>query len=156
MVPSGKLSLLSILIPSLPAGYAIANGTLRLLKVEPKDELSSAYTREEVAAFVEESRGEGLLEDDEYDRLAGALGFTEKTVEAVLLEPSSLTTVARGSTVGFRQPSEATSSWNWLSVLPVTARIASFRLIVPSAIWLPKSRSARALILSSTSVMLRT
>ena len=44
------------------------------------DEVSSTYTREEVAALVEESRGEGLLEADEYDRLAGALGFTEKTV----------------------------------------------------------------------------
>ena len=37
--------------------------------VEPKDEVSSTYTREEVAALVEESRGEGLLEADEYDRL---------------------------------------------------------------------------------------
>ena len=51
---------------------------LRLVGVEPMDEVSSTYTREEVAALVEESRGEGLLEKDEYDRLAGALGFTEK------------------------------------------------------------------------------
>ena len=51
------------------------------------DEVSSTYTREEVAALVEESRGEGLLEDGEYDRLAGALGFTEKTVDDVLLPP---------------------------------------------------------------------
>ena len=68
----------------------------------------------------------------------------------------SMLSVARGSTVGVRQPSAATSSWNWLSVLPVTARIASFSDIEPSAIPVPKSRSARALILSSTSVMLRT
>ena len=53
--------------------------------MEPKDEVSSTYTREEVAAMVEESRGEGLLRDDEYDRLAGALGFTEKTVATVLM-----------------------------------------------------------------------
>jgi CBS domain containing-hemolysin-like protein len=92
------LGVVTVLRPVIVALNAIANGSLRLLRVEPKDELSSAYTREEVAALVEESRGEGLLEDDEYDRLAGALGFTEKTVEAVLLEPSSLTTVARGST----------------------------------------------------------
>jgi CBS domain containing-hemolysin-like protein len=92
------LGVVTVLRPVIVALNAIANGSLRLLRVEPKDELSSAYTREEVAALVEESRGEGLLEDDEYDRLAGALGFTEKTVEAVLLEPASLTTVARGST----------------------------------------------------------
>lgn len=91
------LGVVTVLRPIIVSLNAIANGTLRLLKVEPKDELSSAFTREEVAALVEESRGEGLLEDDEYDRLAGALGFTEKTVAAVLLEPSSLTTVSRGS-----------------------------------------------------------
>ena len=62
------------------------------------DEVSSTYTREEVAALVEESRGEGLLEDGEYDRLSGALGFTEKTVETVLMRPETLQTVRRGST----------------------------------------------------------
>ncbi len=63
----------------------MANGVLRLLGVGLMDEVSSTYTREEVAALVEESRGEGLLEDAEYDRLSGALGFTERTVETVLL-----------------------------------------------------------------------
>jgi CBS domain containing-hemolysin-like protein len=77
---------------------AVANATLRLLRVEPKDEVSSTYTREEVAALVEESRGEGLIEAEEYDRLAGALGFTEKTVELVCLPTDRLTTLARGTT----------------------------------------------------------
>jgi CBS domain containing-hemolysin-like protein len=62
------------------------------------DEVSSSYTREEVAALVEESRGEGLIEPEEYDRLAGALGFTEKPVTTVLMTPDTLTTVRRGST----------------------------------------------------------
>jgi CBS domain containing-hemolysin-like protein len=91
------LGIVTVLRPIIVALNAIANGTLRLLKVEPKDEISSSYTREEVAALVEESRGEGLLEDDEYDRLAGALGFTEKTVAAVLMPRDSLQTVRRGS-----------------------------------------------------------
>jgi len=91
------LGVVTVLRPVIVALNAIANGTLRLLKVEPKDEISSSYTREEVAALVEESRGEGLLEDDEYDRLAGALGFTEKTVAAVLMPRDTLQTVRRGS-----------------------------------------------------------
>ena len=62
-----------------------------------QDEVSSTYTREEVAALVEESRGEGLLEEGEYDRLAGALGFTEKTVDDRAAAPRPLETVPRGS-----------------------------------------------------------
>jgi CBS domain containing-hemolysin-like protein len=71
---------------------------LRLFGVRLMDEVSSTYTREEVAALVEESRGEGLLEDGTYDRLSGALGFTEKTVQTVLMPPTTLQTVRRGST----------------------------------------------------------
>jgi CBS domain containing-hemolysin-like protein len=68
--------------------------------VELKDEVSSTYTREEVAALVEESRGEGLLADAEYNRLSGALGFSEKNVRAVIMAPPTLATVRRGSTAG--------------------------------------------------------
>ncbi len=84
--------------PLIAVLNALANAMLRLLRIEPRDEVSSAYTREEVAALVEESRGEGLLADAEYDRLSGALGFSEKTVHTVVMEPDSLATVRRGST----------------------------------------------------------
>ena len=89
----------TVLRPLITGLNAIANATLRAIKVEPREEVSSTYTREEVAAMVEESRGEGLIEEDEYDRLAGALGFTEKTVQAVLMRPATLSTVPRGATV---------------------------------------------------------
>ena len=92
------LFVVTLLRPVIVALNAIANATLRLLRVEPKDEISSAFTREEVAALVEESRGEGLIEADEYDRLAGALGFTEKDVTSVLMPAETLATVRRGST----------------------------------------------------------
>jgi CBS domain containing-hemolysin-like protein len=91
--------IVTVLRPVITGLNAIANATLRLVRVEPRDEVSSTYTREEVAALVEESRGEGLIEEDEYDRLAGALGFTEKTVRDVLMTPDTLSTVRRGSTV---------------------------------------------------------
>jgi CBS domain containing-hemolysin-like protein len=93
------MGIVTVLRPVIRLLNAIANGTLRLLRVEPKDEVSSTYTREEVAALVEESRGEGLLEEQEYDRLSGALGFTEKTVAEVLMPVTELATVRRGSTV---------------------------------------------------------
>jgi len=75
-----------------------ANGILRLLGIEPRDEVSSSYTREEVAALVEQSRGEGMIAADEYDRLAGALDFTEKVVTSVLMPVEGLSTVLSGCT----------------------------------------------------------
>jgi CBS domain containing-hemolysin-like protein len=90
-------ALVSVVRPLIAVLDAIARGTLRLLRVEPKAEVESTYTLEQVAVLVEESRGEGLLEAGEYDRLAGALGFTEKTVQAVVLPLEELTTVTRGA-----------------------------------------------------------
>jgi CBS domain containing-hemolysin-like protein len=89
----------TVLRPVIRVINAVASQILRLAGVKLMDEVSSTYTREEVAALVEESRGEGLLREDEYDRLAGALGFTERTVAAVLMPPEKLTTVSRDATV---------------------------------------------------------
>ena len=88
----------TVLRPVIMVINRIAAAVLRLADVQLMDEVSSSYTREEVAALVEESRGEGLIEPEEYNRLAGALGFTEKPVSTVLMPPETLTTVRRGST----------------------------------------------------------
>src|SRR5207342_773258 len=90
-------AIVSVTRPVIIGINGLASGVLRLFGVSLMDEVSSTFTREEVAALVEESRGEGLLEDGEYDRLSGALGFTEKTVQTVLMRPETLQTVRRGS-----------------------------------------------------------
>jgi CBS domain containing-hemolysin-like protein len=92
------LGLVTVLRPIIAVLDTLARGILWLLRVEPRDELGSTFTREEVAALVEESHGEGLIAEDEYDRLSGALGFTEKTVGEVVMRPEDLATVVRGST----------------------------------------------------------
>jgi CBS domain containing-hemolysin-like protein len=74
----------------------IANSILRLFRVEPKDEATSAYTLDEVANIVEQSTREGVLTDAS-GALTAAFEFTEKTVadvevpicEMVLLRASS-------------------------------------------------------------------
>jgi len=77
----------------------IANGILRLVGIEPKAEISSAFTHAQVEALVDESRAEGLLEEGEYARLSGALGFTSRSVADVFLPMADVQTVARGSRV---------------------------------------------------------
>lgn len=91
-------AIVTLLRPVIIVINACASVVLRIFGVRIMDEVSSTYTREEVAALVEESRGEGLIEAHEYDRLAGALTFTEKPVSTVLMPPESLTTIERGST----------------------------------------------------------
>jgi CBS domain containing-hemolysin-like protein len=91
-------AVVTVLRPVIVVINAAARLVLRTVNVDLQDEVSSAYTREEVAALVEESRGEGMLAEEEYGRLAGALGFTEKTMAEVLMRVADLETVRRGAT----------------------------------------------------------
>ncbi len=92
------MAIVTVLRPVIVLLNAFANLTLRMVRIEPREEVASAFTREEVAALVEESRGEGLLAEEEYGRLTGALGFTENTVLSVLMPMDTLETVPRGAT----------------------------------------------------------
>lgn len=76
---------------------AVTNGLLRLLRVEPKEELASAFTAEEVQSIVAESRREGLL-DDEHELLRGALELGERRAGDVMVPFEQLVTVPLGCT----------------------------------------------------------
>ncbi|WP_024820173.1 hemolysin family protein [Arthrobacter sp. 31Y] len=60
----------------------IANSILRLFKVQPKDEATSAYTLDEVANIVEQSTRDGMLSDTT-GALTAAFEFTAKKVADV-------------------------------------------------------------------------
>ncbi len=111
-------AIVTVLRPVVMVINAIAALVLRIVGVELKNEVSSTFTREEVAAMVEESRGEGLIEAHEYDRLAGALGFAEKTVESVLMPLSSLATLSETAPVS---AVEALCAATGFSRFPVTS-----------------------------------
>ena len=104
----------------------VANGFVRLMRVQPRDEVASAFTREEVAGMVDESRREGLLEPGAYELLAKTLGFTERTVSSVLLPTSTLAVVNRGGTLGDVERQCITTGF---SRFPVTADPASPDLV---------------------------
>jgi CBS domain containing-hemolysin-like protein len=89
------VGLVTFLKPVVYALNALADAGVRLLRVEPRSDVSSTFTHEEVEALVDESHAEGLLEESEYERLSGALDFTSRTVADVLLPTSSLQTVSR-------------------------------------------------------------
>jgi CBS domain containing-hemolysin-like protein len=78
----------------------VANSLLRAVRVEPKDELETAYTSDELAELLSESRREGLLDQSEHERLAQTLSSVQKTVADVLVPTAELTTLPCGPTVG--------------------------------------------------------
>ena len=82
-----------VLYPAIGSLNWIANAILRLLGVEPRNEVASAFTRDEVAGLVEESRREGFLDSHESSLLTGALGFEERTAISVLLPLETIETV---------------------------------------------------------------
>lgn len=71
---------------------SIANGILRLFRVEPKAEVVSAFTAEEVHSIVERSRTEGLLHDAE-GLITGAIEFSDKSAGQVMTPLDTLVTV---------------------------------------------------------------
>lgn len=78
----------------------MANAVLRLLKIQPKAELETAYTSSELAELLVESRREGLLEQSEHRRLAQTLSSIENTVGDVFVPLHELTTLPGNPTLG--------------------------------------------------------
>ena len=87
-----------VVSPVITALNWLANGALRAFGVEPKDEVASAFTAQEVQSIVERSRAEGLLEDDQ-GLLSGALQFSDRTARDVMVPVEELVAVPEGCTV---------------------------------------------------------
>ena len=83
--------------PIIWALNAMANAFLRVFKVEPKDEATSTYTLDEVAAIVEQSTREGVLSDTT-GALSNAFEFTAKKVHDVEVPMAQIVALPRTST----------------------------------------------------------
>ncbi|MFD6159787.1 hemolysin family protein [Nocardia sp. NPDC060256] len=80
-----------------------ANLTLRLLRIEPKDELQATVSSVELAEMIGESRSEGLLDEEEHRRLTQALGTSDRVVADVMVALATTRTVplrGNGTTLG--------------------------------------------------------
>ena len=76
----------------------VSNWVVRLIGRQPKDEVASTFTREEVAGLVAESRSEGLLDRQEHDLLTSALDFDSAKVDRVLLADADVVSLHPGVT----------------------------------------------------------
>jgi CBS domain containing-hemolysin-like protein len=90
--------LVTVLRPVIVAVNWVAGRVLVAVGVTPREEMTSAFTRDEVAELVEESRREGLLAEDEHELLTGALSLDERTAASVLIPLAAVRTVPRRAT----------------------------------------------------------
>ncbi|MDO8120027.1 hemolysin family protein [Isoptericola sp. b490] len=75
----------------------LANHLVRQIGIEPKDEVASAFTAEQVHSIVERSQAEGLLED-EHGLLTGAIEFSDRTALEVMVPVARLVSLDVGAT----------------------------------------------------------
>lgn len=76
---------------------AIANGVLRLFRVEPKSETEATFTLDEVANIVSHSTREGVLEDRS-GAVTAAFEFTSKRAIDLVVPRARLLVMPAGST----------------------------------------------------------
>ena len=107
-----------VLYPVLWLLNGFANICLRLIRVTPKDEVTSAFTRDEVAELVEESHEGGLIELNDEKLLLGALQFTDRDVRSVLLPLDRVSTLSESVTPAEAEAAAAVG----YSRFPVTSR----------------------------------
>ncbi|WP_346927971.1 hemolysin family protein [uncultured Arthrobacter sp.] len=74
-----------------------ANHILKLMRIEPKDEVTSSFTLEEVQSIVQESTRHGLVDDDA-GLITGALEFSEHTASTVMVPLDKLVMMKSATT----------------------------------------------------------
>jgi len=97
------LMFLRLARPLIAVYNLAANMTLRMLRIEPKDELDATVSSVELAEMIGESRSEGLLDEEEHRRLTQALGTSERTVADVMVPLATTRSIplrGSGTTLG--------------------------------------------------------
>lgn len=70
-----------------------------VLRAEPRAEVASSHTSDEIAGFVAESGREGLLDEDQIGLLRGALGFEQLTAADVAIPAEQVRVASEDATV---------------------------------------------------------
>jgi CBS domain containing-hemolysin-like protein len=77
---------------------SLAKAMVRALGIEPKDELTSAFTTEEVQFIVAESHRQGLIEAERHGLASRVLEFSDRVAGDVAVPLTALVTLSWGAT----------------------------------------------------------
>ncbi len=75
----------SALKPVIVFLNSTANATVRLMGIEPRDELTSVHSLEELEVLIRSSRAEGTLEEEQFSLLARSISFGGKIAADALV-----------------------------------------------------------------------
>ena len=114
---------------------AFANTLLRLLNVEPKDEVAAVYTDDELARLVTDSSQAGLLDPADGERLRDALELGTRPVGEVLVPLARMRTVDHRVTPAQLEKAATGAGYSRMPVgAPATRSWATCTSRTPSAL----------------------
>lgn len=105
---------------------AFANALLRLMKVEPKDEVTSVFTDDELVRMVKGSSDAGLIEPADGERLRDALELGTRPVGEVMVSLAETVTVRHDVTPRLLESTAATSGFSRLPVTGPTGEVRGY------------------------------
>lgn len=94
-----QVAFTTVFRPAITVLNGSANGILRGMGIEPKEELSGARTAEELSSLVRRSASAGVLEEDTASLLDRTLTFARLTTADVMTPRPSIHAVAAGDSV---------------------------------------------------------
>ncbi|MFD1831050.1 MULTISPECIES: hemolysin family protein [Streptomyces] len=105
---------------------ALANALLRLLRVEPKDEVSATYSDDELARLVADSSEAGLLDERSTERLRDALELGRRPVAEVVRPTDRVVSARVGVTPDGLEQLSASSGFSRFPVVDGRGRALGY------------------------------
>ena len=84
--------------PLLRLLNAMSNAAVRRLGIEPRDELATAASADELAVMLAASRDEGLIEEMAHQLLSGALDLGDRSIGSVMVKAPDVVWLPRTAT----------------------------------------------------------
>jgi CBS domain containing-hemolysin-like protein len=89
----------AVLKPFIVVLNAAANATVRLFGIEPRDELESTVSLEELETLIQSSRRSGLLPEADFSLLSRSITFAGKTAADALVPRTRVVAIQRDALV---------------------------------------------------------
>ncbi|MEU1281448.1 hemolysin family protein [Streptomyces sp. NPDC005805] len=105
---------------------ALANGLLKLLRVEPRDEVAATFSDDELATLVQDSGEAGLLDDRSAERLRDALELGRRPVRDVVRPVEQVVYAKAGTTPEQLERLSAESGFSRFPVIDPGRRILGY------------------------------